>query len=176
MINKADLVKDKDTLLPVIQQLAEYELFDEIVPLSALRNEGIERFREVVFRHLPEGPHMFSADDITDQTERQLVEEIVREKLMRQLGDEIPHSAVVRIEKFTNGDPVTEIFADIYVERSSQKSIVIGKQGKRLKLIGSEARKDAEELLQRPIMLHLWVKVRKGWTNDPKLMQRLGYE
>jgi len=113
---------------------------------------------------------------VTDQPERFLVAEIVREKLMRQLGDEIPHSATVVIESFKQNEKITEIHADIYVERDGQKRIVIGKAGARMKLIGQEARKDIEHLLDHKVMLHLWVKVRKGWTNNVGQMKHLGYD
>ena len=176
VLSKVDLVADKTSLLPEIQRLSETGLFEEIIPLSALRFDGVEVFRDQVFKRLPNGPHLFAEDEITDQTVRHLVEEIVREKLMRQLGDEIPHSTAVLVERFVEAPELTEIHADIYVERDGQKRIVIGKQGARLKLIGSEARKDIEKLLDTKVMLHLFVKVRKGWTNDDRLMNRLGYE
>jgi GTP-binding protein Era len=176
ILNKIDLLPNKNSLLPEIQKLNETQCFAEIMPLSALRNEGIEDFRQQIFSRLPVGPHLFDDDAITDQTERRLVEEIVREKLMRQLGDEIPHSATVVVERFVSGPQVTEIHADIYVERDGQKRIVIGRQGARLKLVGSEARKDIERMLDNKVMLHLFVKVRKGWTNNDRLMHRLGYE
>jgi GTP-binding protein Era len=176
VLSKVDLVADKTTLLPEIRRLSESGLFEEIIPLSALKFDGIDVFREQIFKRLPPGPHMFAEDEITDQTERHLVEEIVREKLMRQLGDEIPHSTAVLVERFVADTDLTEIYADIYVEREGQKRIVIGKQGARLKLIGSEARKDIEKLLDTKVMLHLFVKVRKGWTNSNRLMQRLGYD
>ncbi len=176
VISKIDLLDNKNELLPQIQALHAKGEFAEIVPLCALKNEGVERFRQVIFSYLPTGSHLFGEDELTDQTERQLVEEIVREKLMRQIGDEIPHSAAVVVERFqTEADMVT-IHADIYIERNSQKRIVIGKSGARLKLIGSEARKDIEALLQQRVMLHLWVRVRKGWTNNPQQMRRLGYD
>ena len=176
VLSKVDLVADKTTLLPEIRRLSESGLFEEIIPLSALRFDGIDVFRQQIFKRLPPGPHLFAEDEITDQTERHLVEEIVREKLMRQLGDEIPHSTAVLVERFVADTDLTEIYADIYVERDGQKRIVIGKQGARLKLIGSEARKDIEKLLDTKVMLHLFVKVRKGWTNSNRLMQRLGYD
>ena len=176
VLSKVDLVADKTTLLPEMRRLSESGLFEEIIPLSALKFDGIDVFREQIFKRLPPGPHMFAEDEITDQTERHLVEEIVREKLMRQLGDEIPHSTAVLVERFVADTDLTEIYADIYVEREGQKRIVIGKQGARLKLIGSEARKDIEKLLDTKVMLHLFVKVRKGWTNSNRLMQRLGYD
>ncbi len=175
VLSKVDLLENKNALLPQIEQLAAHDVFTDIVPLSALRNDGVEAFRQCIFSHLPVGPHLFAEDEITDQSERRLVEEIVREKLMRQLGDEIPHSVAVVVERFVDEDGLTEIHADIYVERDGQKRIVIGKQGARLKLIGSAAREDIEKLLDRKVMLHLFVKVRKGWTNSDRLMNRLGY-
>ena len=176
VLSKVDLIKDKTALLPQIQALGERSLFDEIVPLSALKEDGVERFREHVFERLPLGPHFFADDEVTDQSERFLVSEIVREKLMRQLGDEIPHSATVVVEHFKHGDKVIDIHADIVVERHGQKGIVIGKQGSRLKLIGQESRKDIELMLDHQVMLHLWVKVRKGWTNSALHMRNLGYD
>lgn len=176
VLSKVDLIKDKTALLPQIQALGERSLFDEIVPLSALKEDGVERFREHVFERLPLGPHFFADDEVTDQPERFLVAEIVREKLMRQLGDEIPHSATVVVEHFKHGDKVIDIHADIVVERDGQKGIVIGKQGSRLKLIGQESRKDIELMLDHQVMLHLWVKVRKGWTNSALHMRNLGYD
>ena len=175
VLSKVDLIKDKTALLPQIQALGERSLFDEIVPLSALKEDGVERFREHVFDRLPLGPHFFADDEVTDQPERFLVAEIVREKLMRQLGDEIPHSATVVVAHFKHGDKVIDIHADIVVERDGQKRIVIGKQGSRLKLIGQESRKDIELMLDHQVMLHLWVKVRKGWTNSALHMRNLGY-
>ena len=176
VLSKVDLIKDKTALLPQIQALGERSLFDEIVPLSALKEDGVERFREHVFDRLPLGPHFFADDEVTDQPERFLVAEIVREKLMRQLGDEIPHSATVVVEHFKHGDKVIDIHADIVVERDGQKRIVIGKQGSRLKLIGQESRKDIELMLDHQVMLHLWVKVRKGWTNSALHMRNSGNE
>jgi len=176
VLSKVDLVSDKTRLLPEIQRLSDSGLFEEIIPMSALKFDGVDVFRHEVFKRLPEGPHLFAEDEITDQSERHLVEEIVREKLMRQLGDEIPHSTAVLVERFSVTENLTEIYADIYVERDGQKRIVIGKQGAKLKLIGSEARKDIERLLDTRVMLHLFVKVRKGWTNSNYLLQRLGYD
>ena len=176
VLSKVDLIKDKTALLPQIQALGERSLFDEIVPLSALKEDGVERFRAHVFERLPLRPHFFADDEVTDQPERFLVAEIVREKLMRQLGDEIPHSATVVVEHFKHGDKVIDIHADIVVERDGQKGIVIGKQGSRLKLIGQESRKDIELMLDHQVMLHLWVKVRKGWTNSALHMRNLGYD
>ena len=176
VLSKVDRIRDKAQLLPQMQALGEHNLFDEIVPLSALKEDGVASFREHVFSRLPVGTHFFADDEVTDQSERFLVAEIVREKLMRQLGDEIPHSATVVIEHFKQGDKVIDIHADIVVERDGQKRIVIGKAGSRLKLIGQEARKDIELMLNHQVMLHLWVKVRKGWTNNTLQMRNLGYD
>ena len=176
VLSKIDLIRDKTALLPQIQQLDGTKLFQQILPLSALKQEGLEAFREQIFASLPQAQHLFADDEVTDKPERFLVAEIVREKLMRQLGDEIPHAATVVIESFKVEENIVRIHADIYVEREGQKRIVIGKQGARLKLIGTEARKDIEGLLEQKVMLHLWVKVRKGWTNSAGDMRRLGYD
>ena len=176
VLSKIDLIQDKTALLPQIQQLDAMKLFQQILPLSALKQEGLEAFRREIFATLPEAQHLFADDEVTDKPERFLVAEIVREKLMRQLGDEIPHAATVVIESFKAEENIVRIHADIYVEREGQKRIVIGKQGARLKLIGIEARKDIEGLLVQQVMLHLWVKVRKGWTNSAGDMRRLGYD
>ena len=175
VLSKVDLLARKEQLLPEIERLHATGAFAEILPVSALRNDGVQSLRERVFSYLPEGPHLFEADEVTDQSERRLVAEIVREKLMRQLGDEIPHSSTVVVERFVSEPGLTEIHADIYVERDGQKRIVIGKQGARLKLVGAEARKDIERLLDTRVMLHLFVKVRKGWTKSEKSLSSLGY-
>ena len=159
-----------------MQRLDQSELFQHIIPMSALRNDGIDVFRREIFQMLPEAPHLFDADQLTDRSERHLVEEIIREKVMRQLGDEVPHSTAVVVERFQTGPNLTEIHADIYVERNGQKRIVIGQEGQKLKLIGQEARADIERLVDNRVMLHLWVKVRKGWTNNAGMMRRLGYD
>lgn len=176
VLSKVDTLARKEALLPEMQRLDELGLFEHVVPVSAPKGDGVAELRELVFSYLPQSPHLYGPDEITDRTERQLVEEIVREKLMRQLGDEIPHSATVVVERFVSEETITEIHADIYVERDGQKRIVIGQQGQRLKLVGQEARKDIERLLDRQVMLHLWVKVRKGWTNNPIQLKRLGYD
>jgi GTP-binding protein Era len=176
VINKIDLMKRKEALLPAIDKLRKFDLYDAIIPVSALQREGVEALREEVFQRLPQQRHLFPADQITDQPERVLVAEIVREKLMRRLGDEIPHRAAVVIEAYHEDDDLVEIAADIYVERAGQKRIVIGKSGEKLKQIGQEARADIESLLGRKVMLRLWVKVNPGWTNKPGALKRMGYD
>lgn len=176
VINKVDLLKPKERLLPVIDRVDGYGLFDAIIPVSALKGTGLEMLREEVFSRLPEHAHMFPADQVTDQTQRSIAAEIIREKLMRRMGDEIPHRTTVVIEQFKEQDGQVDIAADIYVERAGQKRIIIGKGGEKLKMIGQEARKDIEALVEQPVMLRLWVKVRPGWTNSPAALKRMGYE
>lgn len=176
IINKVDLIQDKTVLLPVIDRLAKMQLFQEVIPLSALKQDGLDVFRKQVFALLPNHAHLFPPDQLTDQSERFLVGEIIREKLMRSLGDELPHRAGVVIEAFKKGDNLVEIQADIYVERNGQKRIVIGKGGEKLKRMGSEARKDIEKMLGCKVMLHLWVKVKAGWTDSHSELSKMGYE
>jgi GTP-binding protein Era len=176
VMNKVDQLKDKTLLLPAIQKLQKLDLFKEIIPISALRGDGLDSLRAEIFKRLPEAPHVFPPDQITDQSERRLVAEIVREKIMRRLGDEIPHRCAVVVEGFHQGDKGVDIDADIYVERSGQKRIVIGKGGEKLRQIGEEARHDIETLLDQKVMLRLWVKVKSGWTNDPMTLKRMGYD
>ena len=169
------MVKKKTDLLPQIENLSSFDLFEEIIPISALKKDGIEEFRNLVFKLLPEGNHLFEENQITDKSEQFIAGELIREKVMRQLGDELPHSAAVSIESFAELERLTEIRACIHVERESQKKIVIGSKGLRLKRIGSDARRDIEILLDRKVMLRLWVKVDKGWTNQTVGLHRLGY-
>lgn len=175
-LNKIDRMEDKQALLPALAKLQAREVFSEFFPISALQGTGLEGLREAVFGRLPVAPHMFDADQITDQSERFLVAEIVREKLMRQLGDELPHRATVVIEMYQEKPHIVDIAANIFVERQGQKRIVIGKQGERLKQIGQAAREDIERLLQRKVMLRLWVKVKAGWTNDTRALLQFGYD
>ena len=176
VINKADLLRERSAVLPVIEKLAARQAFEEILPMSALKRDGVEEFREAVFARLPEHAHLFPPDQVTDRSERFLVSEIIREKLVRRLGDELPHRSAVVIEAFDTAPELVEIRADIVVERAGQKRIVIGKQGGKLKSIGSDARADIEKLLGRKVMLHLWVKVRAGWTDNRAGLERMGYE
>ena len=175
-INKIDLLRERHAVLPVIDRLARLEAFAEILPISALKRDGVEEFRNAVFARLPEHAHIFPPDQLTDRSERFLAGEIVREKLVRRLGDELPHRAAVVLESFDVGADLVEIRADIVVESAGQKRIVIGREGSKLKSIGSDARRDIEKLLGRKVMLHLWVKVRSGWTDDRAHLERMGYD
>jgi GTP-binding protein Era len=175
-INKVDLLRRKERLLPAIEALAARKRFQEIFPVSALKDEGLDALRRAIFAQLPERPHLFPPDQVTDQTERFLAAEIIREKLMRRLGDELPHHAAVTIEWFRESNTLVDIAAEIIVERPGQKRIVIGAAGEKLKLIGQEARQDIERLVDRKVMLRLWVKVRPGWTDSAAALRRMGYE
>ena len=176
VINKVDLLKPKELLLPVIERLNSCDVFEAIIPVSALKGNGLDMLRDEVFARLPRHPHMFPPDQVTDQTEKFIAAEIIREKLMRRMGDEIPHRTTVIIEQFKEVDGTVDIAADIYVQRAGPKRIIIGKGGEKLKMIGQEARKDIEALLEMPVMLRLWVKVRPGWTNSPAALRRMGYD
>ncbi|HEY5678852.1 MAG TPA: GTPase Era [Pseudomonadales bacterium] len=176
VINKIDLIRNKNRLLPVIEHLQNLGCFDQVIPVSALRDEGLDALRAEVASSLPQHPHMFPADQLTDQPERFLVAEIIREKLMRRYGDEIPHRTAVVIEGYQEGERVTDIAADIYVERPGQKRIIIGKGGEKLREVGRDARQDIEKLLDRKVMLRLWVKVKPGWTNDRTQLRRMGFD
>ncbi len=182
-INKIDQIQDKSMLLPLMEAASSKRSFDAIVPVSALKAKGLDVLRAEIFRRLPHGPHLFPGDQVTDRSERFIVSEIVREKIMRQLGDELPHRVTVVVESFktqhkiSNANvPVIHITATIYVERRGQKAILIGRQGARLKSIGSAARKDIETLLSAKVMLNLWVKVKPGWTNSDASLKQLGYD
>jgi GTPase len=176
VLNKVDLMPRKEALLPAIAALAGRERFEEVVPVSALKGVGLDDLRLAVCSRLPVQPHLFPPDQVTDQSERFLVSEIIREKLMRRLGDEVPHHLAVVIEAYEETDDLVDIAAEIIVERPGQKRIVIGKGGDKLKQIGIEARKDIEALIGRRIMLRLWVKIRPGWSNSAAGLRRVGYD
>lgn len=175
LLNKVDLLPDKTRLLPAMERLGATGLFAEILPLAALRGEGVEAFRSLVFERLPQCPHLFPPEQLTDQSERFLAAEIIREKLTRRLGDELPHRTAVFVEAFESMSERVDVQAQILVERTGQKRIVIGKGGDKLKSIAQEARLDLERLLGRRVMLRLWVKVRSGWSNSPRAVAELGY-
>ena len=174
-VNKVDLLDNKDALLPHLARLSEKRNFAEIVPLSALRSRNLDRFEECIWKYLPEGVHHYPEDQLTDRTERFLAAELVREKITRQLGAELPYSMTVEIEAWEREGNLLRIHALILVERDGQKKIVIGNGGARLKRIGEEARKDMEALFDSKVMLKLWVKVRKGWADDDRALRSLGF-
>ena len=175
VITKIDRLESSDRLLPIIARLSGYGVFQEIVPVSALRNRNLDRLLGCIAARLPIAAHLYPDDQITDRDERFLVQEIVREKLIRQLGQELPYTSTVVVESFRVVDDVTHIHAVIFVERAGQKAIIIGKGGLRLRAIGIDARRDIETLLQSRVMLDLWVKVRSGWSDDDRALKNLGY-
>ncbi|MGB0449784.1 MAG: GTPase Era [Porticoccaceae bacterium] len=174
-INKVDLVEDKEELLPHLQFLSEKVNAADLIPLSALRKTNFEQLEEKINSFMPEAPHMFPEDQITDRSERFLAAEIVREKITRQLGAEVPYQVTVEIEQFRVEQKVTHINALILVEREGQKKIIIGNKGERIKNIGQQARADMESLLGCKVMLKTWVKVRSGWSDDERALRSLGY-
>jgi GTP-binding protein Era len=174
LINKVDAVK-KPRLLPVIEEYAKLYPFREIIPLSALKGEGVDILLDRLLAHLPPGPKFYPDDLVTDQLERSMVSEIIREKVMEATEEEVPHAIAVEVLAWDEqpGKPI-HISADIWVEREGQKGIIIGKGGRRLKKIGSAARADIERLLNSKVFLELWVRVRKGWREDMKRISELG--
>ena len=176
VLNKVDLL-EKESLLPMMQRYSELYPFHSVMPLSALTGEGTEGVVDKLLGILPRGPRYFPEDIPTDVSERFLVAEIVREKVFLLTGQEIPYSCAVTIESFQEDDikQMTTIHASIVLERSSQKGIVIGKGGKKLKSIGTAARKDIEKMLGQKVLLKLWVKVKKNWSKDERFLKELGF-
>lgn len=176
VLNKVDLL-DKERLLPIIKRYSELFSFHSVMPLSALTGEGTESVVDEILKILPLGPRYFPEDIPTDASERFLAAEIVREKVFILTGQEIPYSSAVTIESFQDDEVkhMTTIHATIVLERGSQKGIVIGKGGKKLKSIGIAARKDIEKMLGQKVLLKLWVKVKKNWSKDQKFLKELGF-
>jgi len=175
VVNKIDRLEDKAELLPHLKWLAEQLPNAEIVPISAQHGQNLDTLEAQVAKHLPEGDHFFEEDQLTDRSSRFLAAELVREKVMRQLGAEVPYQVAVEIEQFQQQGRVLHIHALILVERDGQKKIIIGDKGERIKRIGQEARRDMEELFGSKVMLNLWVKVKGGWSDDERALRSLGY-
>ncbi|MBB3274799.1 MULTISPECIES: GTPase Era [unclassified Pseudoxanthomonas] len=181
VINKVDRLREKSALLPFLAQVSEGRKFAAVHPISALKRNGLEALVKDVLALLPEAPPMFGEDEITDRSERFLAGELIREQLMRQLGAELPYATTVEIERFTEETSpkqgeLLRIGAVVWVERESQKAIVIGKGGARLKEIGSKARMQMEHLFGRKVFLETWVRVREGWSDDETALKAFGYE
>nr|WP_321272830.1 GTPase Era [uncultured Tolumonas sp.] len=175
-VNKVDVIKDKEILLPHLQMLAQKGNFAEILPISAEKGTNVDKIRDMAKRLLPEGQHYFPDDYITDRSSRFMASEIIREKLMRFTGEELPYSVTVEIERFkVEDDGLFHINALILVEREGQKKMVIGNKGEKLKVIGTEARLDMERLFGQRVFLELWVKVKSGWADDERALRSLGY-
>ena len=175
MINKIDRFADKAELLPFIARVSTLHEFAEIVPLSAEKGLGTDELLAAVARYLPEGPPAFNADDITDRSERFMASEILREKLFRNLGEELPYGIAVEIEKFEQEGELRRIHAAVIVDKAGHRAIVIGKAGERLKRISTDARKELETLFGGKVWLETLVKVKGGWADDERALKSLGY-
>ena len=175
LINKIDLVKDKESLLPHINALSKQQDFNEIVPVSALGGHNLRKIEELVKSYLPRREFLFPEDQVTDRSSRFLAAELIREKVIRQPGDELPYEVTVEIENFQQQESILHIHGLILVDKPGQKKILIGKDGERLKRIGSSAREDMETAFETKVMLNLWVKVKSGWADDERALQSLGY-
>lgn len=176
IVNKVDRIQDKEQLLPLLKELSEKMAFAAVLPLSALKGTNVKDLEKVVFEALPESEAIYPEEYITDRSERFLAAEIVREKLMRSMGKELPYATTVEIEQFKDDNGLLRIHGLIWVERASQKKIVIGRGGERLKEIGKQARIDMERLFGTKVFLQLWVKVKEGWSDNERILGSLGYK
>lgn len=174
-VNKADRLEDKSELLPHLNWLAEQLPQAEIVPISALQGQNLDTLEKLVGERLPKSEHFYPEDQITDRSSRFLAAELIREKIMRQLGAELPYQITVEIEEFKQEGRILHIHGLILVERDGQKKIIIGDKGERIKRIGADARKDMETMFDSKVMLNLWVKVKGGWSDDERALRSLGY-
>jgi GTP-binding protein Era len=175
-VNKVDRISDKQTLLPFLQQLADRREFADIIPVSARTGAQLEQLEAAVLKYLPQSPPLYDEDQVTDRSQRFLAAELVREKLFRKLGAEIPYGLTVEIESFKEKNGVLHIHALIWVEKASHKPIVIGNKGQLLKEVGREAREDMQQAFDQKVFLQLWVKVKEGWADDERALRSLGYD
>ncbi len=176
VVNKIDRVKDKEVIFSFFDEAKKKYPFKELIPVSALKQINLKPLETAIFSLLPENDLIYPKDQITDRPTRFLAAEIVREKLTRRLGDELPYSLTVEIERYEEQKNITKIYATILVERDTQKNIVIGKQGEMLKKVGTDARIDIEKLIDKKVYLQLWVKVKKGWSDSERALKSLGFE
>jgi GTPase len=175
VINKVDRLKDKSALLPFIAEITAARKFEAVFQISAQKRKGLDDLQRGLLRLLPESEALFDAEQVTDRSERFMVGELIREQLMRQLGDELPYATSVEIEEWKDEPKLTRISAVIWVERDGQKAIVIGAGGGQMRAIGQAARLAMERLLDRKVFLQLWCKVREGWSDDEAALKRFGY-
>jgi GTP-binding protein Era len=175
-VNKVDKVQDKEKILAFFAEAQHRFPFAHLIPISALKGTNLPELESLVMQMLPESDLIYPEDQITDRPERFLAAEIVREKLTRRLGAELPYSLTVEIERYEEHPNLTKIYAIIWVERMSQKNIVIGSEGEMLKNVGIEARLDIERLINQKVYLQLWVKVKKGWSDNERALQSLGFK
>ncbi len=173
VINKVDIIKDKSRLLPFINELKEQYPFKDIVPMSAKKKDNVNELETLVMKLLPEGPHFYPDEQLTDKNEQFQVTELIREKLIQETQEELPYSTTVVIDSFVDEETILKISAIIWVEREGQKPIVIGKDGEMLKKIGTLARKDIQKLVGKKVFLRLWVKVKDNWTDDERIVSSL---
>jgi GTPase len=173
LINKCDQIENRERLLPHIQKIAAKRNFAEVIPIAVLTGHNLDTVQSCVAKYLPQGPFMFPEDQITDRSSKFLAAELIREKITRQLGDELPYDVNVEIEKFVVEGQVIHIHGLILVDKPGQKQIIIGHEGDRLKTIGKAARLDMEVAFDSKVMLHLWVKVKTGWADDERALQSL---
>ncbi len=174
-VNKVDKVADKEAILTFFNDAQHRFPFKHLVPISALKRTNLDQLEDLIMALLPERDLIYPEDQVTDRSERFLAAEIVREKLTRRLGDELPYALTVEIERYEEKPGITKIYAIIWVERLTQKNIVIGKDGDMLKKVGTDARMDIEKLLGQKVYLQLWVKVKKGWSDSERALQSLGF-
>ena len=174
-VNKVDKVKDKDAILTFFSEAQHRFPFEHLVPISALKRTNLDQLESLIMKLLPENDLIYPEDQITDRPERFLAAEIIREKLTRRLGDELPYALTVEMERYEELPNITKIYAIIWVERLTQKNIVIGKDGEMLKKVGTDARFDIEKLIGQKVYLQLWVKVKKNWSDNERAMQSLGF-
>jgi len=175
VVNKVDRISDKQALLPFLQELGSRCDFAGIIPVSARTGDQLPQLEAAVLEHLPLSPALYDEDQITDRSQRFLAAELVREKLFRKLGEEIPYGLTVEIEQFAQDKGVLHIHALIWVEKTGHKAIVIGAGGKLLKEVGREAREDMQQVFDQKVFLRLWVKVKEGWADDERALKSLGY-
>ncbi len=176
VVNKIDYVKDKGVLMAFLQEAAAAHAFTEIVPVSAKQSNNLDELLKTLQTHLPVNAPLFGEDDVTDQTERQLAAELIREKVFRLSGEEIPYGVAVQIDKFEEEGNLRRIFATILVDREGHKAIIIGKGGEKLKTISTQARLDMEHAFDCKVYLEVWVKVKGGWADDVRMLKSLGLD
>ena len=176
VINKVDKLEEKNSLLPFIKELSEKDLFSHIIPISALKDLGVEDLVKLIHEKLPIGGHLYPEDQVTDISERFLASEIIRENCINRLGDELPYRISISIERFSEVKGIIHIDSVIFVEKQSQKGMLIGQSGSMLKSIGTASRKELEKLLESKVMLKTWVKVKSGWSDNESLLPSMGYD
>ena len=176
VVNKIDKLKDKNSLLPFIEERNKDGLFSSIIPISALKGMNLDALVDLICDKLPYGSHLYPEDQVTDISEKFLASEVIREKCINRLGDELPYRVSVSIDRFSESEKVIHIESTIFVEKQSQKGMLIGKSGSKLKAIGTSSRNELEDLLESKVMLKTWVKVKSGWSDNETILPSMGYD